>query len=714
MDLYDLERLFEVRDEPRVPHADPSGTLPTDSHGGPADENANEKPEIAVHDNLRDDQTPPLLGTLHSQLVGLDELRNNLSSQQAAIFLAEYHASLVGRDGPEDEDDGEKAQLLDQHKKIRRELDVMRSKVDQIYDTMRRLVNRESRPGVRKLHLLDLPEEVLRQICGYFGPEYGPRSLWFFPDFRPDMGRNIINIRLTCRRLYEASSHLLLTEALVLLEPASISETQIVSSHPFISKGVQRLNVNLGFYRADFAASLAAFAQKVLSDFDETMDFQARMIEPGRWDERFSTCSRRELARAIKKGGRLHDEWTSLIAALHNFEAGSAEMQTFVEQAILEGSKALAGMVRAHERYKEHYKSQESLLRDDTLVHIISDILQKMPTATRLHIGAGSRLSHQFEKWEQWKIPLMKPFQQWVDDPYSIARYWGVQRSSWRGTEASLNQDLPAETCLEIITRVLVNSKLSINHLSLELPISSLLEFATEERLQVLRNGARRMRIFEYTNCSDLTTSDDTRIFRDTDWMRKTTDLLLACMGGPCLRRLSLSPSCPDPDTGRPEIGMGRLLSQTRFPELEYVSLHGFYLHLHELKTFTESLVKDKVYFHFNHVTLLSGTWAEAIHLLRAKSGYDSSMEDLHGAECDDLTEEEREALFPDSFSVRVARDRRGDGEAVGRPAWERTRERHIIPVDLYIQLPMDYGFDVIENPFEVRAAYLATMGAAS
>lgn len=657
MDFFDLEQLFEVEDESSILSPDPPDPSP------------NER-----------------------------SLSRPISGRRACKGRRAWHGRFKGR-------------LPFSGQGIPgKKIDTMLLLLEQRHNTCRQLINKISRRRVRKLNLLNLPDEVLRQICGYLGPDDGPRSVWFFPEFHHFNGtrRTIANIRLTCRRLYEASSHLFLNEALILLEPTSISETQTISTHPFISKGIQCLNVNLDYYPPDLA-DLPAFAHQVLSVFGETLNYHSRTVEPGIWkDSRLHGCSRRELARAVKKGERLYLEWERLIGSLQVLQAGSAEMQVFIEESVLE-SKAFAGLIRAHERHKECWRFQEGLLRDDALVHTVIDTLHKMPTARRAHIGTGNNLSFQFRKHSHWESPDTKPFHESVDYPSSIAAHNGVKRRDWgeSGTDATWNESPPAKICLELISRIFDNSKLFVDHLSLTVPIFPLLGYMTEEQLQVIRKSTRHMRVFEFDGAR-VETPDELKIFQNADRMRKATDFLMACMGGPCLKRLSLRAPRLNQQAGHPEIGMGRVLCQTRFPELENVSINYFHIHLHELKHLLQSLEKEKVTIWLKHVTLLSGTWEEAIDMLKAKSGSGSSVEDIYGAECDDLTEEEKAAFFAESFSVEYARDqrRRENREPLGRPVWAKPEHR-ITAVNMYIRPSVGWGVGVIENPFTLRARCL-------
>ncbi|KAF3397365.1 hypothetical protein DPV78_007634 [Talaromyces pinophilus] len=92
-------------------------------------------------------------------------------------------------------------------------------------------------------------------------------------------------------------------------------------------------------------------------------------------------------------------------------------------------------------------------------------------------------------------------------------------------------------------------------------------------------------------------------------------------------------------------VSMGSLLVPRHYPNLEILRLTDFPLHLKELKRFLECL-NGPICFFMDELWLLSGTWAEALDLIREKAWWESYVVRQHGAECDDMSEEDYEAIF--------------------------------------------------------------------
>lgn len=99
--------------------------------------------------------------------------------------------------------------------------------------------------------ILGLPYELLQMTFCHLGVST-PRmdeSLGVFPeiDFLADT-EDIRNVRLTCRRFRDNSSHLLLPYLEVTASPASLDRLSAISNCPSVAKGVLAIRVSLDFY----------------------------------------------------------------------------------------------------------------------------------------------------------------------------------------------------------------------------------------------------------------------------------------------------------------------------------------------------------------------------------------------------------------------------------------------------------------------------------
>ncbi|KAH7312975.1 hypothetical protein BKA65DRAFT_149850 [Rhexocercosporidium sp. MPI-PUGE-AT-0058] len=139
-------------------------------------------------------------------------------------------------------------------------LDSLRQGIADFHESVQQTTNIRSQPPLRSLSLLDMPAEILIHICGYAkGWEGGEH---FSEDTAPPMAVNTVkSLRLTCRKLHDASSHLLIHFLCVAPDdPQSVSRLDEVSGHPLVRKGVQGIRVVLHTYDGFIASSFLAFA----------------------------------------------------------------------------------------------------------------------------------------------------------------------------------------------------------------------------------------------------------------------------------------------------------------------------------------------------------------------------------------------------------------------------------------------------------------------
>lgn len=113
-----------------------------------------------------------------------------------------------------------------------------------IQSSLRFRINELSRPYLRKLSILDLPDEILLEIFEHvenFDLDGGP-----LPYSYNDRGRkDIKNTRLVCQRFCDVSSQLLVRVVRVYFNEASLARLDEISRHPTIAKGVRAVGVVL-------------------------------------------------------------------------------------------------------------------------------------------------------------------------------------------------------------------------------------------------------------------------------------------------------------------------------------------------------------------------------------------------------------------------------------------------------------------------------------
>ncbi|KIN05432.1 hypothetical protein OIDMADRAFT_101997 [Oidiodendron maius Zn] len=527
----------------------------------------------------------------------------------------------------------------DSFQKIIHELKQIKCKVESLHGSMREVANASSRSRIRPLKILDLPDELLRKIFANFRNQSASNEDYFFiPDFG-NWGtvKDIKNIRLTCRRFCNTSSHLLLRHIDVAMSPSSLAHLEEVACHPLLSKGIQAVRVHLNYFSVDIATNILFFSLLAIEYLEGTLDIHRFEYQQDS-DKTIFGIPPEKLGPAIEKAELISEAWSDFLHVLQD----SDRNPDIIREEIAK-SKEVAGLASAHKIYRQKYLAQESLLKEDTFVRAVVTAMSKMPTAKRLFVGDT------FRDFHNGRYDYVKPFVDAVEDLEGLAAAGTVWPQSWDVARSNQLDDQPKEILLQLLLSVF-NNGIPINYLCVELsPATELSIPATKEQLQQLTAGTERLRVFDF-RCFAPETNRGPTVDHGPEEIASLGSIISACMGGKALRRLDVDLDLTLHESGpQPPASMGSLLALRQCPDLRILQLSHYPLHVSELKTFLIGL-NGPLQITLESVLLLSGTWAEALDLIRAKTSW-GSVTDPRGAECDDMSEEEIQAIFGERFA---------------------------------------------------------------
>jgi hypothetical protein len=592
------------------------------------------------------------LSGIYRHLMELDSIDRILKDQIISVRILSSkaeHAELIR--------DAESRLLVpydwpgDSFQKIVHELEQARDKVASLHGSMREAANASSRSRIRSLNILDLPDELLRMIFGQFKNQLMSTEDYFYlPDYGNWIGlKDIKNIRLTCRRFCNTSSHLLLRHIDVSMLPSSLAHLEEVSRHQLLSKGIQAVRVHLNYFSADLATDIIHFTTLAITDLENTIRFNRACFQRVS-DEQPFNVPHEKLGSAIDKAELIFEEWLEFLNVLQDSDGDPK----IIEEEIAE-SKEVAGLVSAHEIYRQQYLAQESVLKDGAFVQAIATAMSKMPTAKRLFVG------DLFGDFDNGRRDYVKPFVDAVEDPESLAAGGTVMMAlNWDYAWSKQLDDQPKEILPQLLMTAFDNDIL-INYLRLELSSPADLSIpVTQEQLQQLAAGTEHMRVFDFRGFAS---GSGGRLTDDysPEQIGSFYSLISSCMGGKALTRLDLDLSFAlDRFDPQRHVSMGSLLASRHCPDLEILHLSNFPLHLRELKKFLEGL-NGPLRIFLDYIWLLSGTWAEALDLIRHKaSRRESYVSCPRGAECDDMSKEDTQAIFGKSSFDSYDDERKG------------------------------------------------------
>ena len=483
--------------------------------------------------------------------------------------------------------------------------------------TLMKDINVCSRPFLRPLTILDMPDEILITVFEYV-KSWEPSVR--YPTYMYCFGvGEIKNLRLTCRRFCDTSSHLLLPLARIELNSTSVDRFDAISHHPTISKGVRAVRVVLDYYCDELANDFALFAEySAVNLRDRTDIFESIALNRSDGPSESDT-------ECIRKAREFETSWMS-------FASGAFSDSTFKADS---GHQNL--LQRAYEEYQSRAANQKQICENPDFVRSVATAIGRMPLASRLEFREFdtdsirrrrrtgiATLREGDEDWFLWQmlIPMM----------WDEGRQWGL------GTPHSdLLVDLP---------RAIHEAGIELQ--GLDYHISSLPEshiVLTAEEIRSVSMAVQHVKhlTFELQGYR-LADSEHPLDPADLKYLHGYID---AISNTNSIEGISLDLSVFSGRNTPPLTDLGSLMSFRLWENLKKVTWHSTPVHQADVKRFFLQLQKPLQFLYLSGVHLLSGSWAETLDILRAApTGYYVSLSHPQGAECEDLGVEEKARVF--------------------------------------------------------------------
>lgn len=208
--------------------------------------------------------------------------------------------------------------------------------------------------------IMDLPNELLLSIFDNLNWRLEDPDFSFDRGDHGDYQEDIQNIRLTCRRFHDNSSHLLVRQLEISLSISSLKHLEEVTRHPKVWQRV--LKIDLSYYSSVKAHDLESFAEmcgeklgKKKTSFKTLIDGsdQARSAK-------LSQEGRKNVEDGIEKAQRILSSWEPF-----------TDETPIEERASLE--TVAVALQRGHQRYREFSQQQQEILRDGYFARIVAE-----------------------------------------------------------------------------------------------------------------------------------------------------------------------------------------------------------------------------------------------------------------------------------------------------------------------------------------------------
>lgn len=466
-----------------------------------------------------------------------------------------------------------------------------------LQSNLRKSFDAYARPLIRKLHIFNLPDELLMDI---FEDLRGGISI------RDKVGtKDIKSIRLTCRRFCDVSSHLLLYRLDVSVTHRSLNHLDEVSRHPTISKGIRSLWIRAALFKP-LPDTLEAFVRQVIKIlredyvndlqnmrdcFDEAYPGDPRSESQPLWHGDYSYMSQ-----LIKDVGNRNDIMLSCTKYLEDETTPRIE----------DGN--MATLRQVYSKYSRLWHGQKMLLQNGTFVASVSQAVARLPS------GASMTIT------DYMSSELYTLSDENLSETYANVRDRLLEPSDWASEVTSLLSQPPIRLLYKLPNAIARSGS----------PLTKLriyLDCSTEHNLRLskkqaedLVSAAEHLKLLEiFCHLKVRAPEEQVSLCNFASLLAKGTNLRSVAFG------FGLLPKAEG-------LSVGPLLALLPWAKLRQVSLTSASIHCDELSELLKKL-ETATYIKLNSVCLRSGLWANLLDVLREKATCDSEVEDVSGKE---------------------------------------------------------------------------------
>lgn len=497
------------------------------------------------------------------------------------------------------------------------ELESLLPRLDGLKSTPQRTLATHTGPWIPKLHIFRLPDELLIKISenlrGDIISEEDDNS-------STDDIRGIKNLRLTCKRLCNASSHLLLRRLDIALTYPSLQHLEMVSRHPTISKGIRSLQICVGVYDPRLASNLQSYISRLLSilmdDYHDNLKYLQRYARKLRAsysfeDQRFSFATltaHEKLCKVVDNIGKCRN----IVQSCDNF------LQTQIYQS--DKDQTMATLHQAYKVYVQRLNDQDELLQNDKFVQVITEAVARMPTVTGLTITDRVRFTLHLPPTE-----MSGPF-------YNSVREQLLQPVPWTPELLSVLSQRPVNLLYKLpLAFIRAGKPLTELRICLE-PTATHELILSEELCKDLANAVENLEVVEVNcdlqvNCDLEADSDMETPAVETGGQGHVPTLVPFFLKGTKLRSVTLrwKQRFEDDEDRWDRDSLQLLTASLPWGNLKRISLINGDFEYDDLSKHLEKL-KPGTYILLKRVKLVSGLWADLLDLIRAKGDCHSDV----------------------------------------------------------------------------------------
>ncbi|KAK1836364.1 hypothetical protein QBC39DRAFT_85011 [Podospora conica] len=514
--------------------------------------------------------------------------------------------------------------------------EVAKVELETVQASIRRRIADMTRDQVRRLSILDFPEEILVAIIRYVENS----TVDHFGIASYDV-KDILSVRQVCRRLTYAASGFGFHRIEVFPNKWSLARLEAVSRHPAIAAEVRHVRLNLRFYNPAFV-QLSCFTA-----------YHARRLEGQirTWNASKKASKKDQL----DVTGRAPAIAGILANVVSLFRRLAARHLSFVSGSLSADDKPLlVWLLEVHTKYVRLVKEQEQLMSTGGFARAAGLAMARMPNARNLEIVDT----------DPPEIALLESGPAFLGDldccmlqpmggrGVAFCYAGGIPSASYRCVVDMLNAVRGGGAWLETLSVIL--------HFPGRDGVMGMAPTLDEH--QELASGLQRLKGFNWILQKKM----------DSGSVGYIEKFLLACIGTPSLESISIFNSggddfdAPSPydvvcaprlQIGATSIDLVKILGSASRKLVKFVSLGGVNIRLDNLKLVLKQFDAEKGFQLFmRDICLLSGTWKETLDVLRNMEAETVDLRRVRGREVEDMDDEYYDLFHENAYAGGSAR----------------------------------------------------------
>lgn len=567
-----------------------------------------------------------------------DALRPAVPSVQLALKHAnsdDYFQQLLSVDSA--------LQALDTCRKtltleLRFQLERLVRRLERLQTAARKGLNSRARSLRKaKVGIMDLPNELLSIIFGHFKGWLDDRDIFFDP-LRVDRGpeaMTIQNVRLTCRRFRDNSSHLLVRQLDVSPTKSSLERLEEAARHPEIWRGERVLRIDLRYYSAHMAFDIQVFSTMCCQKLRNKIDSYEAKIEYSD-DGSSGEDEPDERQGGVAQLRRILDSWEP-------YKGGKR-----IRRKERRFDAAARALLRGHKRYRELFWQQREILKDGHFARVVAEAAASSHSQVWLSMtDNGRHLGDHGPDLREWDVEYSDLEE--LADPDFLVRSL-IQPHAWWHAEGGDAGEIPQSLLYELPLAMRASkARLAGVGVNISRPFKLGLNLS-QDQLSGLSKVAEGLEAFTFAMCDGINSTRGPR--PSSEEMNGLYAYIRAAIGPQCVPNLWLDLAPMEfivdemPDyVARGHLSIEPLLCSPSWHRLRFARLEFLEMDLQDLRKLM-GMLESKVRFDLRDIYLDCGTWAAALDCLRSKAASGSELLAPEGPDCARMTEAE----YIDSF----------------------------------------------------------------